>query len=88
MEGNKQIKKKNFVEMDWNWSYQCAFMISKIRMGMYIHMYIYSAVSARRVQNQTHLISNKHILHWELFFHTISHLKESGFIREMADSRG
>ena len=63
MEGNKQIKKKNFVEMDWNWSYQCAFMISKIHMGMYIHMYIYSAVSARRVQNQTHLVSNKHILH-------------------------
>ena len=34
--------------MDWNWRYQCAFMISKIRMGMYIHMYIYSAVSARK----------------------------------------
>ena len=38
-------------------------MISKMRMGMYIHMYIYSAVSARRVQNQTHLVSNKCILH-------------------------
>lgn len=44
MEGNK----KKPVEVDWNWRYQCALMISKVCIGMYIHMYIYSALSAKR----------------------------------------
>ena len=47
-EGNRLKKKNNPVEMDWNWRYQCAVMISRLCMGMYIHMCIYSAASARK----------------------------------------
>lgn len=52
--------------VDWSWLYWCEFMISKIRLCMYVHVHVYicscmfTSLFIERAKKQLHPSRNTH----------------------------